>query len=96
LFYKKFWFSCSHPFLPKRSFTVDHEYSKKLSLGQRRREEEVGLDSMGEYLIAWENICKPKNHGGLGLQDSDTLNKVLGGKLWWRWLKETNNPWSKL
>jgi len=35
-------------------------------------------------LVAWDKICKPKTHGGLGLDDSEVLNKVLGAKLWWR------------
>lgn len=39
-------------------------------------------------LVAWEKIFKPKKHGGLGLDYPETLNKVLRGKLWWRWLKE--------
>lgn len=47
-------------------------------------------------LVAWDKICKPKTHGGLGLHDLDTLSKVLGAKIWWRWLKESNNPWAKL
>jgi len=47
-------------------------------------------------LVAWDRLCKPKTHGGLGLHDPETLNTVLGEKLWWRWLKETRNPWAKL
>eukprot|EP00253_Pinus_taeda_P017321 PITA_17321 len=47
-------------------------------------------------LVAWDKLCKPKTHGGLGLHDPNTLNKVLGAKLWWRWLNETRNPWVKL
>jgi len=39
-------------------------------------------------LVAWEKICKPKNNGGLGLDDPEILSKVLGGKLWWRWVKD--------
>lgn len=35
-------------------------------------------------LVAWEKICKPKNYGGLRLDDSKVLSKVLGVKLWWR------------
>jgi len=33
-------------------------------------------------LVAWDKICKPKSHGGLGLHDPDILNKVLGAKIW--------------
>eukprot|EP00253_Pinus_taeda_P009353 PITA_09353 len=39
-------------------------------------------------LVAWEKFCKPRNYGGLGLDDPEILSKALGAKLWWRWLKE--------
>ena len=38
-------------------------------------------------------MCKPKNHGGLGLDDPEILCKVLGAKLWWRWIKEPEAQW---
>ena len=43
-------------------------------------------------LVAWERVCKPKSHGGLGIHDPDILNRVLGAKVWWRWLKEIQPP----
>jgi len=47
-------------------------------------------------LVAWDKLFMPKPHGGLGLHDPETLKKVLGAKLWWRWLKESSKPWAKL
>jgi len=47
-------------------------------------------------LVTWENICKPKTHGGFGLDDPEILKKVLGEKLWWRWLKDLASPWAKI
>ena len=35
-------------------------------------------------LVAWDKLCMPKSHGGLGLHDPKTLNKISGAKLWWR------------
>jgi len=32
----------------------------------------------------------------LGLRDPDKLNKVLGAKLWWRWLRGGNDLWKQL
>jgi len=46
--------------------------------------------------VASEKLCKPKTHGDLGLHDMETLSKVFGENIWWRWLKETRNPWAKL
>lgn len=45
-------------------------------------------------LVAWEKICKPKNHGGIGLDDPDILSKDLGAKLWWHWVKEPKAQWA--
>eukprot|EP00253_Pinus_taeda_P032967 PITA_32967 len=45
-------------------------------------------------LVACEKICKAKNHGGLGLDDLEILSKVLGTKLWWRWIKEPKAQWA--
>eukprot|EP00253_Pinus_taeda_P004744 PITA_04744 len=47
-------------------------------------------------LVARDKICKPKAHGGLGLDDPEVLNKVVGTKLWWRWLKEPDAPWAQI
>ena len=65
------------------------KYPKRFSLGQRGREKKW-------VLVAWEKICKPNSHGGLGLDDPEVLNKVLGAKFWWRWLKETRNTRAKI
>jgi len=41
-----------------------------------------GEKRMKWALVEWEKICKPKNYGGLGLDDPEILSKVLGAKLW--------------
>ena len=65
------------------------KYPKRFSLGQRGREKKWAL-------VAWEKNCKPKIHGGLGLDDPEMLNKVLGAKLWWRWIKDSASPWAQI
>jgi hypothetical protein len=47
-------------------------------------------------LISWENICRPKAQGGLGIKYPSTMNKVLSAKSWWRWLKRPQDLWAKL
>eukprot|EP00253_Pinus_taeda_P019731 PITA_19731 len=32
-------------------------------------------------LVAWDRVCKPKSHGGLGLHDPGILNRVVGAKI---------------
>jgi hypothetical protein len=34
-------------------------------------------------LLAWDNICKPKSLGGLGIRSLDTMNLSLLAKLGW-------------
>ena len=46
-------------------------------------------------LVSWKNVMKRKEEEGLGMRDPEMLNKVLGAKLWWRWLKEPKLPWAK-
>jgi hypothetical protein len=41
-------------------------------------------------------LCRPKNKGGLGLQDPQVTNDAYGEKLWWRWVKDSSVPWVKL
>jgi len=47
-------------------------------------------------LVAWDKLCKPKSHGGLGLHDPETLRKASGAELRWRLIKEPNAPWAKI
>lgn len=47
-------------------------------------------------LVSWEQLTKRKERGGLGLRDPETLNRVLGAKFWWRWLRAGNDLWKKI
>lgn len=38
-------------------------------------------------MVAWEKLCKPKIHGGLGLKDPKLLSLVLSAKVRWQWLQ---------
>jgi len=41
-------------------------------------------------------MCTPKLKGVLGLRDLETNNEVMGAKIWWRWVKYSNEPWAIL
>eukprot|EP00253_Pinus_taeda_P035962 PITA_35962 len=47
-------------------------------------------------LVSWKHLIKHKEEGGLGLRDPSKLNKILGAKLWWRWLRGGNDLWKQL
>ena len=55
-----------------------------------------GDDRKKWVLVAWDKISKPKSFGGVGLDDPDLLNKVLGAKLWWQWVKEPETQWETI
>lgn len=66
--------------VPKGACTKMVEIFKKLIRG--------GLQQQNKWaLISWKGLTKSKEEGGLGLRDPYTLNKLMGGKLWWRWMK---------
>lgn len=47
-------------------------------------------------LIGWDTLCLPKNKGGLGFRDPETLSSTLGAKIWWNWIKHSGKPWAQL
>jgi hypothetical protein len=53
-------------------------------------------DSHKWALVKWDDLCKPKHSGGLGLRDPYILNNVMGAKIWWRWLTHPTDLWAKL
>src|ERR1044072_3669746 len=46
--------------------------------------------------IKWEDICKPKAVGGLGLRDWGLCNKALLGKWRWRLMQDSRSLWSRV
>ena len=47
-------------------------------------------------LVSWSQLTERKEQGGLGLRDPEILNRVLGAKLWWRWLRKGNDLWKAI
>ncbi|OMO50810.1 reverse transcriptase [Corchorus capsularis] len=48
------------------------------------------------HLVCWEDVCRPKIMGGLGLRSMALHNRVLLQKTTWRFLMEPNSLWVKL
>ena len=39
----------------------------------------------GKYhLVSWSEVCRPKDLGGLGIQNLALMNKALLVKWWWK------------
>ena len=41
-------------------------------------------DTKKYHLVKWEEVCKPKDMGGLGIHNLALMNKALLCKWWWR------------
>lgn len=48
------------------------------------------------HLLNWENICLPKNWGGLGLNSIRNKNLVILAKWIWRAYSERNSYWNQI
>ena len=47
-------------------------------------------------LVKWMTICLAKNNGGIGLQDPQHNNAVMGARIWWQWLSAPHTLWDIL
>ncbi|KAJ3697193.1 hypothetical protein LUZ61_000898 [Rhynchospora tenuis] len=57
-----------------------------------------GKTGQTRYLsfIAWSKICKPVEHGGLGVKDIHSFGEALFLKMVWTLMAEEDKPWVKL
>lgn len=46
-------------------------------------------------LIKWDNLCKPKKMGGLGIKKPQWKNEALGAKIIWWLYMENSHKWAK-
>ncbi|KAH9667242.1 putative ribonuclease H protein [Citrus sinensis] len=44
-------------------------------------------------MVSWDNLCKPKAYGGLGLKDLNVMNKALLMKLSWGVISAKDSLW---
>ncbi|GJW64883.1 RNA-directed DNA polymerase, eukaryota, reverse transcriptase zinc-binding domain protein [Tanacetum coccineum] len=54
-----------------------------------------GEISRGKAKVAWKNVCKPRDKGGLGLKDLEVWNKVLLTKHIWNIASKKDSLWVK-
>lgn len=56
-----------------------------------------GVDGKSHmHLVAWNQVCKPKEMGGLGIGNICSKNKALLGKWWWMGSVERNSLWKRI
>ncbi|GJU02352.1 RNA-directed DNA polymerase, eukaryota, reverse transcriptase zinc-binding domain protein [Tanacetum coccineum] len=49
----------------------------------------------GKSKVSWDNVCKPKEQGGLGIKDLKLWNEVLLVKQLWNVISKKNTLWVK-
>uniref|UniRef100_A0A803P465 Reverse transcriptase domain-containing protein n=1 Tax=Cannabis sativa TaxID=3483 RepID=A0A803P465_CANSA len=52
--------------------------------------------SGGEHLVAWDEVCRPRHEGGLGIGRLELRNKSLLMKWLWRFPLEQNSLWHRV
>ncbi|KAE8675999.1 Myosin-15 [Hibiscus syriacus] len=52
-----------------------------------------GNGSKKIHWVKWDDVCKPKNEGGLGVRNLTSMNRALLGKWSWRFANERNSVW---
>ena len=50
----------------------------------------------GLPLVAWDKVCRPKKHRGLGLQKTAAVNQAFQCKLAWKILTKQNSMWVRI
>jgi len=47
-------------------------------------------------LVRWEEVCRLKDEGGLGIANLKQMNQALLGKWLWRYFNQSDLMWRKL
>ena len=47
-------------------------------------------------LVAWDNVCRPKSEGGLGIRKNKDVNKASIAKLRWIILTNIDSFWERI
>ena len=55
-----------------------------------------GTDHKKIAWIKWDQVCLPKEKGGLGIKDIDTFNLALLGKWKWNLMQEKGEIWTRV
>lgn len=48
------------------------------------------------YLKRWNQVCQPKEHGGLGIRNMGDFNEAMISKLAWQVTTDDQNIWTQL
>ena len=84
------------PTYPLSCLPLSKHINKKFEAKLRNFLQNDFDDSKKLALIKWDNICKPKELGGLGIKNLSWQNEALGAKLTWHLFEERDHKWAKI
>jgi len=73
--------------------------SRKVSLGLKKCQQDFLWDESKEkkdHLVKWEDVCRLKEYGGLGIGHLRERNLALLGKWLWCFFNENNSLWQSI
>lgn len=68
-------------------FVIPRTVATRIEKCQREFIWGKGKEKEGIHLVAWDDICKPKHRGGLGIVKINKANKALLSKWLWHFWK---------
>ena len=71
-------------------FTIPKTVTTRLERIQRNFLWGSSIECFKYPLVAWENVCLPREFGGLGIRKFASFNQALLGKRLWRYGHETS------
>lgn len=85
------------PLYPMSASKVPFEICKKVENSSRGFLWRGNVnEKKGWILVAWNNVCKPKSCGGLGLRKLSDMNSAMLGKVGWSLAKDNGKLWVKV
>jgi hypothetical protein len=77
-------------------FPIPIKVARRIELLQRNFLWDGVGDSHSYHLVAWNKVCSPIAHGGLGIRPLHLFNRALLGKWLWRFGREDNRLWKQV
>ena len=77
-------------------FPIPIKVARRIELLQRNFLWNGLGDSHSYHLVAWNKVCSPIAHGGLGVRPLHLFNRALLGKWLWRFGREDTRLWKQV